>query len=117
VVGFAQIPGGKLILAHFRIGDRTVPILYQGLAWIDSKNHEIVRLQTDLLAPPPEADLQREATRIDFAPIQLSETSSAVWLPTKVVVDAWRNSMHCNSVHQYSDYKLFRVESKIKTTQ
>lgn len=117
VVGFAQTPGGNLVMAHFSVGDRTVQVLFQGLAWIDAGSHEVVRLQTDLLAPPPKVGLQRESTRIDFAPIHLADTSAAVWLPTRVWVDAWRNSVHCRTVHKYSDYKLFRVESRIKNPE
>jgi len=53
VVGFAQVPEQNLRLANFHDGERTIPLLFQGLAWIDRCTHEVLRLQTDLLAPPP----------------------------------------------------------------
>ena len=146
VVGFAQIPEGTLRLANLYDGNRRIPLLFQGLAWIDHRTHEILRLETDLLSPPPHTSLQRETTRIDYAPVQLPEVAKAVMLPNKVVVDMWQSVnvlkqaagfvggnhhrvivedpsvdgqyvQHCRNIHSYSDYKLFRVESKIKTSE
>jgi len=146
VVGFAQIPEGNLRLANLYDGKRRIPLLFQGLAWIDHRTHGIMRLETDLLSPPPHTSLQRETTRIDYAPVQLPEVAKAVMLPNKVVVDMWQSVnvlkqaagfvggnhhrvivedpsvdgqyvQHCRNIHSYSDYKLFRVESKIKTSE
>jgi hypothetical protein len=145
VVGFAQIPEETLRLAYFYDGKRTVPLLFQGLAWIGHRTHEILRLETDLVSPPPHMSLQRETTRIDYAPVQLPEMSAAVVLPNKVVVDMWQSAnvlkqapafeggnhhrvivedpsvdgqyvQHCRNIHSFSDYKLFRVESHIGPT-
>lgn len=141
VVGFAQNPEANVSLAMFRDGERTVQTLFQGLAWIDVGSHEILRLRTDLLAPPPHSPLERETTRVDYAPVHLSETSAAIVLPKEVVVDLWLRMdanpdlpsfqwtsrgllppdrgpqvRHYHNTHGYSDYKLFRVESRIGPT-
>jgi hypothetical protein len=144
VVGFAQIPEKNLHLANFSDGVRTVPIFFQGLAWIDARTYEILRMQTDLVAPPPGKKLLRETTQIEYAPVHLPEVSTALVLPHKVIVDVWQNSvtermptlspgpthsvhreavsdgtgsgqttLHCRNIHTYSDYKLFRVNSRI----
>jgi hypothetical protein len=140
VVGFAQIPGASFPLAMFQEGKHSVQTLFQGLAWIEAGSHEILRLQTDLLAPPPDSSLQKETTRVDYAPVFLSDTSAALLLPKTVIVDVWlrldsqpnmfndpsfyRQSgrymsgakpevRHYRNTHVYSDYKLFRVESRI----
>jgi hypothetical protein len=148
VVGFAQDPEKNLRIANFHDGPRTIPLLFQGLAWIDAHSHEILRIQTDLLAPPPGTKLLRETTQIDFAPVHLPETAATFVLPHAVVVDVWQTSdvwhqgagdspsahsrrgpvttedtsgaaqttLHCRNIHNYSDYKLFRVESRIGPT-
>jgi len=147
VVGFAQRPDKYLRIANFHDGARTIPLLFQGLAWIDARSHEILRMQTDLLAPPPGAKLLRETTQIDFAPVHLPEITTAFVLPKRVIVDVWQKSdvwhqgtsvagptrghraqaaedttgsaqttLHCRNIHTYSDYKLFRVESRIRPT-
>lgn len=133
VVGFAQIPKANLSLANFSDNRRTVPLLFQGLAWIDPNTREILRIQTELLAPPPGANLQREITRIDFAPVRLPVIDMVFNLPRVVVVEVWLNIdellnfrtrvgtgahrtvsgglsqylQHSRNVHQYSDYKLY----------
>ena len=145
MVGFAQIPETGVHLASLSDGTRMIPLLFQGLAWIDTRSHEIVRLQIDLLSSPPHAQLQKETTQIEFAPVHLPQTTATFMLPQRVVVDAWQDvsvlpassagqestrpaprrggiepgsgsqdSMrHCRNIHTYSDYKLFRVNSRI----
>jgi len=90
-----------------------VPLFVQGLVWIDATTYQILRMQTYLLAPRPEVGLEREITRIEFSAIQLKETSTTFWLPTQVVVDVWLNHERFRSLHRYSNFKLFRVESRI----
>lgn len=147
VLGFAQRPDKYLRMANFHDGPRTIPLLFQGLAWIDARSHEILHMQTDLLAPPPGEKLLRETTRIDFAPVHLPEITAAFVLPKRVIVEVWQKSdvwhqgvagtgstsghraqvagdttgsaqttLHCRNIHNYSDYKLFRTESRIGPT-
>jgi hypothetical protein len=146
VVGFAEIPEESLRLANFNDGPRNIPLLFQGLAWIDARSHEVLRLQIDLLAPPPNTNLRRESTEIEYAPVLLPQTSAPFLLPKRVIVDLWQSgdlvqsrtaagsshiphpangdgldnetqgTVHCRNIHTYSNYKLFRVESRIGPT-
>lgn len=112
VVGFAEIPGKYPRPSELRHGSAVVPLVVQGLAWIDVTNHQILRIETYLLAPP-EAGLERETTQIEFSAIQLRQASTPFWLPTEVVVDVWLDHRHFRNIHRYSDFKLFRVETRI----
>jgi hypothetical protein len=113
VVGFAEIPEKCSRPMEFRHGNVVATLLVQGLAWIDPTTYQILRIQTYLLAPRPDVGLEREITRIEFSSIRLQETSTAFWLPTKVVVDVWVDHRHFRNLHRYSVFKLFRVESRI----
>jgi hypothetical protein len=113
VVGFAEIPEEYPRPTEFGQGNGAVPLFVEGLAWIDSTTHQILRIQTDLLAPRPDVGLERLTTRIKFRAIHLRETSKAFRLPTKVIVDVWLNHHHFRNIHQYSHFKMFRVESRI----
>jgi hypothetical protein len=93
VVGFAEIPEKGLDLSDFNDGHRIIPLIFQGLAWIDSRTHQILRMQTDLLAPPPGKMLMRETTQIDFAPVHLPGGVPELVLPQRVVVDMWQNTV------------------------
>jgi hypothetical protein len=138
VVGFAQIPEGNLSLANYSDNRGTAPLLFQGLAWIDHSTHAVVRIQTELLAPPPSSTLRRETTRIDFVPARLPVIDTVVDLPNTVVVDVWlaidqilnlrtrvgtgthrsvtegppTYVQHSRNIHKYSDYKLYLGESR-----
>jgi hypothetical protein len=91
VIGFAQVPANGFHLAEFFNGKRAIPLFFQGLAWIDARTHDIVRMQTDLLAPPPGQQLVRETTDVDFAVVHLPAREIGFVLPQKVVVDMWQN--------------------------
>jgi hypothetical protein len=141
VVGFAQIPEGDLRLANFADNRRTDPLQFQGLAWIDQSTQEIVRIETELLAPPPRSSLRKEITHIDFAPVHLPDITVAAVLPSKAVVDVWLNVdellnfkgrigtgthrevaegpsqylQHSRNTHTFSDFKLYQMASSSGT--
>ena len=113
VVGFVEIPGKYPWPTEVRRGTAVVPLCLQGLAWIDAKTYQIVRIETFLLAPPPEVELERATTRVEFSEIQLHQATTALWLPTEVVDDVWIHQRHFHNVHRYSGYKIFEVETSI----
>jgi len=118
VVGFAEIPGKYCCSTKYGLQEQEVTLIVQGLAWIDATTYQIRRIQTQLVAPHLEAGVERQTTRIDYSAIQLPETPTALWLPTRVVVDIWIRQgvrrVRIRNIHSYSHYKLFRVGSRIK---
>jgi len=133
VIGFAQIPEANLYLANFSDNQRMVLLLFQGLVWIDHATHHILRIDTELLAPPPRSNLQREITRIDFAAVKVPLIDMVVDLPSHVTVDVWLKMdellnlktrigtsthrtigdapeayvQHSRNIHNYTDYALY----------
>jgi len=49
VLGFAQIPDKVKFPGEVTFLDASLPVLFQGIAWIDESDFRIVRLRTDLL--------------------------------------------------------------------
>ena len=113
VVGFAQIPNEEARVTVASIENKVAGILIQGLAWIDVSNHDILRIQTNLLARRHDVDLDQVTTVIDFGKVHLADTPTTLRLPTKIVVDTRVHSQNFRNIHEYSDFKLFRVESHI----
>ena len=113
VVAFAQKPGWATITGRVGYEGRFVLILHQGIAWIDEASFRIVRLRVDLLAPRPDIGLERQTTELHFAETRLPQTASPLWLPQEVVVTSRTNKEVFRNVHQYSGYRLFKVETKI----
>jgi hypothetical protein len=125
VVAFSQTPGLVHAPGEIRVGDKLFPMLYQGIAWVDESTFRIVRLRTDLLAPQPDAQLQKLTTTVDFAEVQIPHSRPRLWLPRVAVVE-WK-TIPSSSVdlsptvasgrylerHTYSHYHLYQVEVKI----
>ena len=114
VVGFAQEPEKARRLGGFRIGGKTVVMLVQGLAWIDSETFQILRIATWLLAPRKDIGLSYQASTVDFYPVQPSGSERVLWLPGDVTVVIGYHGVRFRNTHHYSNFKLFRVESTIK---
>jgi hypothetical protein len=116
VVGFAQIPEGDPAVSVFRNRNKTAGLLVQGLAWIDAASQQLLRIQTDSLAPRLDVGLEVLATELDFSDIHLADSPATFRLPTRVSVDVWIIGERFRNIHEYSDFKLFRVESHIGPT-
>lgn len=113
VVAFAQKPSAIRVPGMLRLEDKTVPIFMQGIAWVDASDFRIVRLRTDLLAPPPHADLRQLTADIHFSEVRIEEIAAPVWLPHEVVITSNLGGIKVRESHSYSSYRLFRARTKI----
>jgi hypothetical protein len=111
VIGFAQIPGSVESPGQIIGGKGSIPLLLQGIVWIDQSDFRIVRLRTDILAPQPQVEFQQETSKIVFGPVKVAD--STLWLPQTVEVEMQANGQYLQERHQYSNYRLFEAKSKI----
>lgn len=111
VIAFAQQPARARSIGEFRTGQVVVPVFSQGLAWVDAESYQIIRMRTDLLEPLPEVKLKKETTEIDFGDVHFNRITQGFWLPREVTVTVDWNGRQLRNVHQYSDFKVFNVES------
>lgn len=114
VIAFAQRPAKARWNGTFKLGQTKVPTFSQGLAWVDAENYQIIRLRTDLLKPLPEVRLEKETTEVDFGEAHFKDIAQGFWLPLDVTVSVDWNGRHLRNRHQYSEFKLFNVESQQK---
>jgi hypothetical protein len=113
VVAFAQRPGQVREPSLFQTCCETIPLLFQGLAWIDAHSFHILRLRTDLLAPLPELSLARLTSNIEYGEVHISDLAQSLSLPKEVEVLWQTNHQDEGEVHRYSRYQLFRATAKI----
>ena len=114
VVAFAERVDPAAVMGHFVLGEISVPLLVQGVAWIRASDYQIVQMRTDLLAPLP--PLMRMTAVAHFAEFRLQDSPTALWLPKEVDVRVELGYKYVfSNRHRYSDYRLFRVKSVIKT--
>ncbi len=114
VVAFAQRPDTARTVERFNVDDASALILVQGVAWVDGSTYQILRMRTDLLKPAPKVRLQTQTTEIQFAEVHFKEITSAFWLPREVVVTVEWKGRTFRNLHQYSDFRLFNVQSEEK---
>lgn len=113
VIGFAQIPGLVEQPGQYMSGAGSIPMLLQGIAWVDQSDFRIVRLRTDLLAPQPESKFLQQTSNIMFGPVQIAGHEDQLWLPESVDVEMQANAQFLREQHEYSRYRLYQASTKM----
>ena len=82
-IHFNQRANKPTRLRGYRIGARgsTFGVALKGRAWIQQRNLQVVRIETDLVAPLPEIKLAAEHQDIEFAPVKFRKEKEELWLP------------------------------------
>ncbi len=113
VLAFAQIPSLVKFPANFQAEGTSVPILFQGIVWIDSSDFRIIRMREDLLAPRPDIHLREFTTRIRFDEVHIVKAGLYLWLPEEVDIDWYFEGVTVHRSHRYSKYRLFAATPRI----
>jgi len=114
VVAFAQRPDVASFRGQVEIGGHPVDALVQGVAWIDATAYQVSKMRTTLLTLHPEIRLQKLETSVAYREVQFKQNSLALWLPHEVVVSGRVGDWTFRTLHRYSDYRLFTVETEEK---
>jgi tetratricopeptide (TPR) repeat protein len=86
----------------------------KGRAWIAADSYQLVRLETDLVAPLPDIKLVADHSIIEYGPVHFRETGTDLWLPRSAEVYFPWNNLRMHRIHSFSDYLLFSVGDKQK---
>jgi hypothetical protein len=113
VVGFAQTPGTVESPGEIVVGGRSIPMLLQGIAWIDQSDFRIVRLRTDLLAPQAEIQIETQTANIQFGAVHIANLATELWLPEAVNLQMEFRGQLFQEDHKYSKYRLYQAKSRI----
>jgi hypothetical protein len=114
VISFAQIPEQVRKPSLLATATVTIPLLYQGVAWIDAHDFQILRLRTDLLAPLPQLGLSRVTSTIEYAQVHIADLADPLWLPQEVELLWQTNGEENGELHRYSRYQLFRATIRLR---
>ena len=112
VIAFAQVPAAVQSPGLLQFEDQTLPIYYQGIAWVDESDLHIVHLRTDLLAPMPIVHLQTLTADIYYGETQVAE-SPPLWLPQKVLIRVDTSGQIFRETHDYSHYRAYVVKTRL----
>jgi tetratricopeptide (TPR) repeat protein len=101
-------------IRSYRIGSNgpSYPVALRGRAWIAADSYQILRLETDLIAPLPEIRLATDRAIIEYGPVHFQEGNVDMWLPQSAeLYYDWRGR-RSHRRHSFSNYLLFSVGDK-----
>ncbi len=113
VVAFAQDPKLVKVPGVIETDSGQVPLLYQGVAWIDQESYKIVRIRTDVLAPLPTIKLWQATSTVSFSEVEIPKFEARLWLPKTVEITWDLGGNRLGELHRYSNYRLFAATSRI----
>ena len=113
-VHFRQRSDRPNTIRAYRLGadGPSYPVALKGRAWIAADSYQVVRLETDLIAPLPQIRLAEDRTIIEYGPVHFREGKVDMWLPQSAeVFYDWRGR-RSRRRHSFSNYLLFSVGEK-----
>ena len=113
VVAFAQVPGSIKEPARIVTAKSTIPMLLQGVAWIDGVDFRILQLHMDLLAPQPQIGYLKQTSDLLYGSARIAALNLDVWVPLTVDVETDDGGELWQEQHQYSKYRLYEAKSRI----
>ena len=115
-VHFKQRADKPNTIKRYRIGadGPSYPVALKGRAWISADTYQIVRLETDLVAPVPQIRLVADHTAVEYGPVRFTKGNVNMWLPQSAEVYYDWKGHRIHRRHSFSNYMLFGVEDKQK---
>lgn len=115
-VHFLQRKDRPNVLRSYRTGmeGQSHPVALKGRAWIGVDSYQVVRMETDLVAPLPEIQLALDHIAVEYSPVHFQQRQVEMWLPQSAEVFYQWRSRRIHRRHTFSNYMLFSVEDKQK---
>jgi len=111
-LSFEESPDPRKSFHQIRIDNSIYQLRFKGRAWITADSHQVLRLQTDLVAPVPEIRLQSEHLDISYAPVEFNKLKFRIWLPSTASVQINYRGRSYQRVHKFSQFQLFLVDTQ-----
>jgi tetratricopeptide (TPR) repeat protein len=109
LVHFKQREDRPALISEYNVGGEIYSLRLKGRAWITADKFEIVRIESELIAPMAPIQLRCEQQVVEYGPIRLKNVE--LWLPKKAEIYLdYRKHRYYRS-HSYDHYLLFSVDS------
>jgi hypothetical protein len=110
-VHFQETPDSTKSFHAIRIEGSVYQLRFKGRAWISAENREVLRLETDLVAPIPQIELQVEHLEITYAPVEFKKHNLQLWLPESATLYVGYHGQRYERIHSYSRFQLFWIDT------
>jgi tetratricopeptide (TPR) repeat protein len=92
-----------------------IPI--KGRVWISQSTYDVLRIETDLLAPMDNLQLTRDHLRVEYGPVKFDRGNQTLWLPWNAEMFMELRGKRYHHRHYLSDYRLFEVDTSNKISK
>jgi tetratricopeptide (TPR) repeat protein len=89
-----------------------IPI--KGRIWVASSSFDLLRVETDLIAPIDKLELSRDHLTVDYGPVSFQNGSAKLWLPWTAEMYMELHGKRYHHKHFLTDYMLFEVDTSNK---
>ena len=100
-----------------RVGGALYLPRFKGRACITTDSYNVMRIETDLISPVPQIDLQLEHLVIGYAPVQFQKRPIQLWLPENASLYIDYRGHRYQRVHSFSQFQLFSVDTDEKRNE
>lgn len=113
-VFFRQREGLQSRIRVYHTKQGRFPLALKGRAWVDANNFQILRLETDLIAPVEQVEFGREHITVDYKPVDFKNGKLKLWLPESAEMFAQIAGKRYRQKHSFSNFTYFSVDTKQK---
>jgi tetratricopeptide (TPR) repeat protein len=110
-VHFQERPDESKSFHAMRVGGSVYLPRLKGRAWIATDTFQVLRIETDLVSPIPQIDLQVEHLVIAYAPVDFQKRHVRLWLPESASLYIGYRGHRYERKHNFSDFQLFWVDA------
>ncbi|HEX8880528.1 MAG TPA: tetratricopeptide repeat protein [Candidatus Acidoferrum sp.] len=118
-VHFRQRADRPNIIRAYKFGENgpAYPVALRGRAWIAADSYQVVRMETDLVAPLPQIRLFSDHAIVDYGPVHFRKGNVEMWLPQSAELYCDWKGRRMHRRLSFSDYLLFSVDEKQKISE
>lgn len=106
-------------IRQYKIGlkGQAYAVNLKGRVWVDASTYQVVRLESQMIAPIPAIKLTVDDSVIEYGPVNFKAKKVSMWLPKVAEVYSERGSKRFHQSHTFSNYALFSVDEKQKISE
>lgn len=108
-IHFSHITGRRTPIA-LALRDREFPLDIDGIAWLDERSQQVVRVTAHLARDMSDVGLKSLEIRVEYKPQFFAGHLSSLSLPSEALVEVTTPRQHWRNTHTFTDYKSFSTE-------
>jgi tetratricopeptide (TPR) repeat protein len=111
---FEQRKGAVSPARQWNKNGQIINIPLRGRLWLTASNFDLLRIETDLLNPLPQLELNLDHLIVDYGPVNFQDGHVKLWLPWSAEMFMQLHGNRYHHKHYLTNYLLFSVDSNHK---